>query len=64
MALGLYYKTYYDRTDFRNKLECLSLASLLCLSLCSWVRLGAYPRVELLKVLHSGRLWHYLQTID
>ncbi len=25
---GLYYKTFYGRTDFRNKLVCLSLASL------------------------------------
>ncbi len=36
--------------DFRNKLECLSLASLSILVLCLWVRPGAYLRVEHLKV--------------
>ncbi len=45
---GLYYKTFYGRnlTDFRNKLECLSLASLSSLVYYLWVRPGAYPRVE------------------
>ncbi len=32
--------------DFRNKPECLSLASLSSLVKCLWVRPGAYPRVE------------------
>jgi hypothetical protein len=36
-------------TDFRNKLEYLSLASLSCLVLIFVVRLGVYPRVERLK---------------
>jgi hypothetical protein len=36
----------YNR--FRNKLECLSLASL-CNIVYLWIRPGAYPKVELLK---------------
>jgi hypothetical protein len=30
--------------------------------LCFWVRSEAYPRVEHLKELHSGRLWPYSNT--
>jgi len=38
-AWGLYYKTFYGRiTDFCNKLECLSLASLSSLVQCLQVR--------------------------
>ncbi len=37
--------------DFRNKLECLSQASLSSLIVCLWVKSGAYPRVEHLKGL-------------
>ncbi len=36
-------------TDFRNKLECLSLASLSSLFYCLRVRPGAYSRVDHLK---------------
>jgi hypothetical protein len=39
-------------TNFRNKLEGWSLAS--CLVKCLWVRPGAYPRVEQLKVSSLG----------
>jgi hypothetical protein len=42
-------------TDFRNKLECLSLSSLSSLVQCYWVRPGAYPRVEHLKVASHGK---------
>jgi hypothetical protein len=41
-------------TDFRNKLECLSLASLSSLVKSLWVRLGAYPKVEHLKGYSLG----------
>jgi hypothetical protein len=34
----------------------LSLTSLSILVECLWVKLGAYPGVEHLKLLHSGRL--------
>jgi hypothetical protein len=50
-------------TDFGNKLECLSLASLS--RKCLWVRPGADPRMEHIpKVLYLGRLQPYLQTLD
>jgi hypothetical protein len=35
--------------DFRNKLECLSLASYSSLVKCVWLRPGAYPRADHLK---------------
>jgi hypothetical protein len=42
------YKTFYSRkvTNFRNKLECLLLASLSSLVYCWWTRPGTYPRWE------------------
>ncbi len=40
--------------NVRNKLECLYLASLSSLVYCLWVRQGAYPRVEYLKVASLG----------
>jgi len=40
--------------DFRNKLECLSLASRSSLVYCLWVLLGTYPIVDHLKGASFG----------
>jgi hypothetical protein len=40
--------------NFRNKLECLLLASLSSLVNCLWARPGAYLRVEHLKDVSLG----------
>ena len=40
--------------DFRNKLECLSLASISSLGYCLLVMLGAYLRVEHVKGASLG----------
>jgi hypothetical protein len=41
---------------YRNKLECLSLASLSSLVYFMWARPGAYPRVEHLKDASLGQV--------
>ncbi len=64
LSWGQSYKTFYGRnlTDFRIKLECLSLASLSSLVYCLWVSLGAYLRVDHLKGSSLGQASAFLPT--